>query len=150
MQRDRRAAREQPGRRLSAVDRECYLPEEWTSDRVRCRAAGIADEVAFATKGELAQRMLSRAFAAQVPAQWVVGDTVYGSDELRRWVEQQGRNYVLAVPETHAVWMAGQPQPVGLLAALLPAEAWTVLSTGAGSQGPRLYEWGLAGALGER
>jgi SRSO17 transposase len=60
------------------LDRELYLPEEWTSDRVRCREAGIPDEVEFATKGELAQRMLSRAFTAEVPATWVVGDTVYG------------------------------------------------------------------------
>src|SRR6478672_10972168 len=32
------------------IDRELYLPESWTSDRVRCRAAGITDEVEFATK----------------------------------------------------------------------------------------------------
>src|SRR5713226_2771222 len=123
------------------LDRELYLPEEWTIDRVRCREAGIPDEVAFATKGDLAQRMLARAFAAEVPAKWVVGDTVYGYDEMCSWLEEQGRNYVLAVPETHTVWIAGHPQPVGLGAALLPAEAWTVLSAGEGSQGPRLYEW---------
>jgi SRSO17 transposase len=123
------------------VDRELYLPEEWTGDRVRCREAGIGEEVEFATKGELAQRMLARAFAAEVPAQWVVADTVYGYDEMRSWLEEQGRNYVLAVPETHTVWIAGAAQPVGLVAALLPKEAWTVLSAGEGSQGPRLYEW---------
>ena len=123
------------------VDRELYLPEEWMVDRVRCREAGIADEVEFATKGDLAQRMLARAFAAGVPANWVVGDTVYGYDQMRSWLEEQGRNYVLAVPETHTVWIAGQSQPVGLVAALLPEEAWTVLSAGEGSQGPRLYEW---------
>ncbi len=123
------------------VDRELYLPEEWMIDRVRCREAGIADEVGFATKGKLAQCMLARAFAAGVPARWVVGDTAYGYDEMRSWLEEQGRNYVLAVPETHAVWIAGQSQPVGLVAALLPPDAWTVLSAGEGSQGPRLYEW---------
>ena len=123
------------------LDRELYLPEEWTSDRVRCREAGIGDEVGFATKGELGQRMLSRAFAASVPARWVVGDTVYGYDEMRSWLEEQGRNFVLAVPQTHLVWIAGQPQPVGLVAALLPQEAWVPLSAGEGSQGPRLYEW---------
>jgi len=30
------------------VDRELYLPQEWTVDRVRCREAGIPDEVGFA------------------------------------------------------------------------------------------------------
>ena len=123
------------------IDRALYLPEEWTTDRVRCREAGIPDEVEFATKGELAKRMLARAFAADVPAEWVVGDTVYGYDELRIWLDEQKKNYVLAVPETHTVWVQGRQQPVGLLAALLPAESWVVLSAGEGSKGPRLYEW---------
>src|SRR3989440_4084346 len=123
------------------IDRALYLPEEWTADRVRCREAGIPDEVAFATKGELAKLMLARALAAEVPAEWVVGDTVYGYDELRLWLEAQQKNYVLAVSETHQVWVQGRSQPVGLLAALLPEEAWVVLSAGEGSKGPRLYEW---------
>jgi SRSO17 transposase len=123
------------------IDRALYLPEEWTSDRVRCREAGIPDEVQFATKGELAKRMLERAFAAEVPAEWVVGDTVYGYEELRLWLDEQHQNYVLAVPETHMVWVQGRQQPVGLLAALLPPLAWVVLSAGQGSKGPRLYEW---------
>ena len=91
-----------PARRGAAfIDRALYLPEEWTADRVRCREAGIPDEVAFATKGELAQQMLARAFAAGVPAEWVVGDTIYGYDELRLWLEAQQKNYVVAVSETH-------------------------------------------------
>src|SRR6266849_3693591 len=123
------------------IDRALYLPEEWTEDRVRCREAGIPDAVGFATKGELAKQMLIRAFAADVPADWVVGDTVYGYDELRLFLEEQQKNYVVAVPETHAIWVQGRQQPVGLVAALLPQEAWVVLSAGEGSKGPRLYEW---------
>ena len=46
------------------IDRELYLPEKWTEDRDRCRAAGIGDEVAFATKPKLAQAMLERAVKA--------------------------------------------------------------------------------------
>ena len=123
------------------VDRALYLPEEWTQDRVRCREAGVPESVSFATKGELAKPLLKRAFAAGVKADWVVADTVYGYDEMRDWLESQHQKYVLAVPETHTVWSQGEPQPVGLLAALLPAEAWVPLSAGEGSQGPRLYEW---------
>jgi SRSO17 transposase len=123
------------------IDRALYLPEEWTEDRVRCREAGIPDTVGFATKGELAQQMLVRAVAAQVPAAWVVGDTIYGYDALRLFLEEHDKNYVLAVPETHTVWVQGEPHSVGLLAALFPQEAWTVLSAGEGSKGERLYEW---------
>lgn len=124
------------------IDRALYLPEEWTRDRVRCREAGIPEDVGFATKGSLAQQMLARAFAAGVPASWVLGDTVYGYDELRLFLEAQQKNYVLAVPETHLVWSGGTALPVGLLAALLPADVWEVLSAGEGSKGQRLYEWG--------
>jgi SRSO17 transposase len=123
------------------LDRALYLPEEWMGDRVRCREAGIPDEVSFATKGALAKQMLLRAIAHGVPAEWVAGDTVYGYDDLRLFLEEQQKNYVVAVPETHAVWVQGHQQPVGMLAALLPAEAWGVLSAGEGSKGPRLYEW---------
>src|SRR6202043_1447480 len=64
------------------IDRALYLPEEWTEDRVRCREAGIPDEVAFATKGELAQQMLARAFAAGGPAEGGGGGTGYGYDGM--------------------------------------------------------------------
>jgi SRSO17 transposase len=123
------------------LDRALYLPEEWTSDPVRCREAGVPEHRAFATKGDLAKEMLARAFAAGVPAKWVAGDTIYGSDELRQWLDEQEKNYVLAVPETHLVWVNGQHQPAGYVAALLPESAWTVLSAGQGSKGERLYEW---------
>ena len=56
--------------------RELYLPQKWTADRDRCRAAGIGDEVEFATKPELAAKMIGRAVAAGVPFSWVAGDEV--------------------------------------------------------------------------
>ena len=57
------------GRGLS--DRELYLLKAWTQERDRCRAAGIGDEIPFATKNELGLAMLQRAFQAQVPFGWV-------------------------------------------------------------------------------
>jgi SRSO17 transposase len=50
------------------LDRELYLPKTWTDDAKRCQAAGIPDEVKFATKLQLGRRMLERAFAAGIPA----------------------------------------------------------------------------------
>jgi SRSO17 transposase len=124
------------------LDRALYLPEEWVADRARCAAAGIPEATPFATKGDQAQAMLARAFAVGVPAAWVVGDTVYGHDALRRWLEQQGRAYVLAVASDHGVWTAGEQVEARALADALPAEAWARLSAGEGSQGPRWYDWG--------
>ncbi len=55
------------------IDRELYLPQKWADDRDRCRAAGIGDDVAFATKPELAEKMIARAVEAGVPFSWVAG-----------------------------------------------------------------------------
>jgi SRSO17 transposase len=80
------------------VDRELYLPESWTDDRRRCRAAGIPEEVAFATKPRQAMAMLARAFAARVPFAWVTADEVYGQV---RYLRVAGR--------TRRVLRAGDP-----------------------------------------
>ena len=123
------------------LDRALYLPGEWAGDADRRAGAGIPDEVAFATKGEQARQMLARAFAAGVPAAWVLGDTVYGGDDLRRWLEGQGRRYALAVAATHGIWTRGAQVEARALADALPAEAWVRASAGEGSQGPRWYDW---------
>jgi SRSO17 transposase len=123
------------------VDRALYLSEEWIGDATRRADAGIPSSVPFATKGRLARDMLARAFAAQVPAKWVVGDTVYGHDDLRRWLDAAERNYVLAVPCTHGVWTQGQQVEVQMLVDQVPADAWARVSAGTGSQGPRWYDW---------
>src|SRR3712207_2104853 len=62
------------------LDRELYLPQEWTTDAARRSEAGVPDTVTFATKPQLARQMLARAFQAGVPAAWVTGDSVYGGD----------------------------------------------------------------------
>jgi len=75
------------------IDRELYLPEKWTDDRDRCRAAGIGDDVLFATKPELAWTMISRARDAGIPFSWVAGDEVYGGNpKLRARLEEAGRS----------------------------------------------------------
>jgi SRSO17 transposase len=58
------------------LDRELYLPKEWSHDEGRCKSAGIPAARTFATTPQLAQQMLKRAFEAGVPAAWVAGDRV--------------------------------------------------------------------------
>src|SRR5918995_1820115 len=79
------------------IDRELYLPERWTEDPERCKAARVPQEIGFGTKPELAQLMLERALDAGVPAAWVTADEVYGgSPTLRQWLEGRGLWHVLA------------------------------------------------------
>ena len=124
------------------LDREFYLPADWTDDRERCRRAGIPDERAFATKPALARQMLERTFGAGVRLAWVTGDSVYGDDrKLRGWLEGRNQAYVLAVSGKEAVWVEHQQQQIKALLAQLPTEGWERLSAGAGSKGLRWYDW---------
>jgi SRSO17 transposase len=50
------------------IDRELYLPQGWIDAPDRRRAAGVPDQVGFATKPELAKAMVCRALDAGVPA----------------------------------------------------------------------------------
>jgi SRSO17 transposase len=126
------------------IDRELYLPEKWASDRPRCRAAGIGDEVGFATKPKLAQDMLARAVAAGVPFAWFAADEVYGQNPgLRDWLEDGGIGYVMAVPCSEVLIAAAGRHRADELAALVPGRAWQQLSCADGSKGPRLYDWAL-------
>jgi SRSO17 transposase len=91
------------------IDRSLYLPQEWTDDRERRSEAGVPEQTRFATKIELAQRMLARAFDAAVPARWVVADAFYGrSHALRQWLEARERPYALMIPKTNAVQYQGR------------------------------------------
>jgi SRSO17 transposase len=124
------------------MDRELYLPKAWTDDRERCRAAGIPDGRAFATKPMLARQMLERTFAAGVELAWIAGDSVYGDHRpLRQWLEGRQQAYVLAVSSNEYVWHEQQYQMVSTILASLPSDGWERLSAGAGSKGLRWYDW---------
>ena len=132
------------------LDRELYLPKVWVDDAARRAAAGVPETVRFSTKGALARAMLQRAFAVGVPAAWVVGDTVYGTDPgLRPWLERGRRAYVLAVPKTHRIWLGERQETARMAMARLPATAWERCSAGDGSQGPRWYDWAWIPLTGE-
>ena len=124
------------------IDRALYLPRPWTRDRARRVAAGVPKGTRFATKTMLAKRMLARAFAAAVPARWVVADSFYGrSHALRRWLEQQGRSYVRMIPKTTAVEDRGTRERAEHLGVRLPEEAWSRLSTTGSGGAVGRYQW---------
>jgi SRSO17 transposase len=131
------------------LDRELYLPRAWAEDPARRAEAGIPEEVEFATKPELAMRMLTRGVDAGVPAGWVTADEVYGQHyRLRALLEERTMPYVLAVPTSQRVIVAVDGRPAELradaLAARLPAQAWKRISAGAGAKAPRVYHWARA------
>jgi len=126
------------------VDRRVYLPVSWTEDRDRCRAAGVPAEIGFATRSQLAADMIDAAVAARMPARWVAADEAYGnSTAFRAHLREHGLGYVLAVSRSHHIPLDGGKTRLRAdrVAAALPASAWQRRSAGAGSKGPRYYDW---------
>jgi SRSO17 transposase len=124
------------------LDRALYLPEEWAEDPHRRAEAGVPEEVAFASKIELAKRMLQRAFAAEVPARWVLADSFYGrSHDFRKWLEDLGRPYSVMVPKTNAVPLGGRKKKIERLVERLPERAYSEVCPARDDGGRRLWEW---------
>jgi SRSO17 transposase len=135
------------------LDRALYLPKEWADDRARCDAAGVPRDVGFATKPQLAERMIRRARRLGVRAAWVTGDTVYGHDgKFRRFLEENGQPYLLAVPSNQPLFDGQYRSTVGAIADEFPAGVWRRASAGDGSKGPREYDWAVEafGVVDER
>jgi SRSO17 transposase len=69
------------------------VPEDWTGDSERRRAAGIPDDLAFTTKPQLAAEMIRQVIAEGGCPPWVTGDEVYGRDTGR------GRSWKTGAPD---------------------------------------------------
>jgi SRSO17 transposase len=104
------------------IDRALYLPREWAEDPDRRVEAGIPAGTCFESKITLAERMLARAFAAGVPARWVVADSFYGrSGPFRYWLEEREQPYAVMIPRTNAIDYRGRRIRVEQVAEQLPA-----------------------------
>lgn len=125
------------------IDRELYVPASWTEDRERCRAAGIPDEVGFATKPRQVIAMLGRVLAAGVPFSWFTADEAYGqAGYLRGWLEEHDVFHVMATRcDDRFTTRADRVGRADALVAEMSASSWQRLSVGAGAHGPREYDW---------
>ena len=124
------------------IDRALYLPEEWAQDPERRQAAGVPAQVEFAPKPTLARRMVERVLATGAKPAWVVADAVYGADsKLRFALEEAQQPYVLAVTGQQCVWMGFGQRRVKTVKTQVPTDAWAQLSVGAGTKGPRVFDW---------
>jgi SRSO17 transposase len=124
------------------LDVALYLPKSWTEDPQRRREAGVPDTVGFATKPQLARRLIETALAGGLPCRWVAGDEAYGGDpRLAAALRQHRLGYVLAVACSHHVRTGLGVFRADRLAADLPKRAWQRLSAGTGAKGFRYYDW---------
>lgn len=131
-----------PGGR-TLIDRDLYLPKTWCDDVERRKEASIPSDATFATKPQLAKRMITRAWSAGLRPQWVLADEAYGSDsKFRRFLESKKQPYVVCVRCDLRLWTesAGR-QRVDAIVADKPVSEWFRHSVGKGAKGPRLYDW---------
>ena len=89
------------------VDGDLFLPESWSQDRPRCRAAGIADEVVYRPKWQIALALYDRAAENAMHFDWLTFDEGYGSKPLfLQGLEERGQRFVAEVPVTFSCWTA--------------------------------------------
>jgi len=133
------------------VNTRLYLPEEWTKDRARCRAAGVPKATPFRTRHELALEMLDE-HGSLLPHAWVAGDDEMGRPlSFRQELSGRGERYLLAVPCNTLVRDLDAAPPkysghgkhplnpfvrVDRWCGLLPAAAWTTIEVRDGEKGP--------------
>jgi SRSO17 transposase len=129
------------------IDNALYMPKSWMDDPARREAAGAPSDLEFATKPELAQKMIEEALDADVQAPWVTGDEVYGANpSLRAALAGRGVGYVLAVAKSEMITTKAGAKKAIDLAVTLPDKAWNRISAGQGAKGERLYDWAIIDA----
>ena len=103
------------------LDAALYLPKSWCDDPQRRAEAGVPEQVQFATKPQLASRMIEAAVTARLPCRWVAGDEAYGGDpHLAARLRKLGLGYVLAVARSYQVTTGLGVLRADMLAAGLP------------------------------
>jgi SRSO17 transposase len=125
------------------IDRDLYVQRAWFADPERMARAGFGEQHTFATKPQFARDQAERALDAGLAPAWATGDEVYGrSSELRELFEQRGIGYVFAVGVDFRLTTSGREQMRADQALnLVEPAGWNRRSCGAGSKGPRYYDW---------
>ncbi len=141
---------------------QLYLPEDWSKDLLRRHAAGVPDEVHFATKAQIALAQLRQLLGEGAPHHCVLADAGYGVDNaFRQALSDMGLLYAVGVTSAVSVWPPGveplppkrysgmgrppvmprrtarrQPMSVKALALSLPSQAYQTISWREGTNEP--------------
>jgi len=88
------------------LDGELFLPESWSQDRDRCKAAGIPEQMTHRPKWQIALELWERAVANGVRFEWVGADEGYGKvPEFLFTLDDHGQRYVVEVPVIFTGWL---------------------------------------------
>lgn len=96
----------------------------------------------FATKPQLAGRLLQHAADRGIRAGFIAGDEVYGGLELRKSIRERGTGYVMAVRSNYMVTLpSGRRLTVKTAASLVKPGMWQRMRTGSATKGAKDYHW---------
>lgn len=88
------------------LDSELFLPESWSIDRPRCRAADIPDEMVHRPKTDIALELYDRARSNGVTFEWLTFDEGYGkSIGFLAALRGRGQRFVAEVPVIFRGWI---------------------------------------------
>ena len=97
---------------------QLYVPKQWIDDRERAGRAGIPDDLAFATKPQIALAQLREAIASGIAPGIVLADAGYGDETaFRDGVSELGLLYAMGIRPGTSVWAPGT--------APLPPKPWS-------------------------
>ena len=92
------------GRFQALLEAELYLPESWDTDRERCRAASIPDDVRYRPKWKIALDQLVRLNGNGMRFDWLTFDEGYGAAvPFLRILSLVGQRFVAEVPVNFVV-----------------------------------------------
>jgi SRSO17 transposase len=141
------------------VDGRLYIPQAWFTDRDRCRAAGIPDEVLFQTKSQLARASIRHSRELGIDFAWVGIDGGYGKEpQFLCNLDDDGEQFVADVHKDQPIYLEdpapylpprksgkgrapsryvtdAQPLRVDKWTANQPAAAWQRITTRAATKG---------------
>jgi len=90
----------------SLLDTELFLPESWSNDRPRCRAAHIPEDMVHRPKTQIALELYDRARANGVAFGWLTFDEGYGkSPAFLEALRKRDQKFVAEVPVTFTGWI---------------------------------------------
>ena len=107
------------------IDRELYLPRQWTENPRRCSEAGVPLPVRYRSKGAQAAAMIERAVASGLPVSWIlVDETFAATPELKRLLARSGLGHVVSVKPDHTLTFSAGRQRVDMIAKYVPETAF--------------------------
>jgi SRSO17 transposase len=87
------------------LDSDLFLPQKWSDDRNRCRAAGIPDELVYRPKTAIALDQVRHAMGNGIRFDWVVFDEGYGKDPgFLFGLDNLGAIWIGEVPKSFRCW----------------------------------------------